>query len=285
MTSPDPQMIYLSNAGTDQSVVLNAVRGRAGSDPNLAYLEWSASPDRTADDVKGWVEANPALGHIPTVMRSLETSYQRHKLAGTMTTFETEHLCRWVVTMRERLVDEGEWMAGKREALEQARRPFMAVAMDPSGTRASAAEAWQDAEGYTNLKLLFDVPGAPIAVDALGTDMRQTALRLGVREVGFDPLTDAELAKFFRKATPLSGQKWANASATFARLVRERKLRWVDCEPVTDDLVWTARKPHDESGSFQAVRANDDRPITAALAAIRAVWLASGPKPPVAKVL
>jgi hypothetical protein len=41
--------------------------------------------------------------------------------------------------------------------------------------------------------------------------------------------------------------------------------------------VWTARKDHDESGSFQAVRANDDRPIPAALAAIRAVSAAFGP--------
>jgi hypothetical protein len=42
--------------------------------------------------------------------------------------------------------------------------------------------------------------------------------------------------------------------------------------------VWTARKALDE-GRFEAVRADDKRPITAALAAIRAVWLASGPRP------
>src|SRR5690606_3387304 len=46
--SPDPQIIYLSNAGNAMSVVLNDLRRRAevGEDPELAYLEWSAPPER-----------------------------------------------------------------------------------------------------------------------------------------------------------------------------------------------------------------------------------------------
>jgi hypothetical protein len=53
----------------------------------------------------------------------------------------------------------------------------------------------------------------------------------------------------------------------------------VDADVVGEDLTWTARKENDETGSYAAVRANDDRPITAALAAIRAVWLATGLRP------
>src|SRR5689334_5910744 len=44
--SAHPQMLYLSNAGTADSVVLNALRDRRDADPTLAYLEWSADPDR-----------------------------------------------------------------------------------------------------------------------------------------------------------------------------------------------------------------------------------------------
>jgi hypothetical protein len=54
---------------------------------------------------------------------------------------------------------------------------------------------------------------------------------------------------------------------------------------VTDDLTWTSRKQDHETGSYQAVRAQDDRSITASLAAIRAVWLASGPRPVSPKVV
>ena len=80
-----------------------------------------------------------------------------------------------------------------------------------------------------------------------------------------------------RLSKPITGGEFANASARFALAVASRKLRWHDADAVTDDLVWTTKKPHDESGSYQAVRAQDDRPITAALAAIRAVWMASTP--------
>jgi hypothetical protein len=98
-------------------------------------------------------------------------------------------------------------------------------------------------------------------------------------------LTDAVLGRFFRKFEPISGAKFANATDAFVTRVKAGRLRWDDAAQIADDLVWTARKPHDESGSYQAVRANDDRPITAALAAIRAVGLASGPKPAVPKVM
>ena len=278
--SPNPQTVYLSNAGDDSSVVLNDLRRRKDENGPLAYLEWSAAPERALDDPVGWAEANPSLGHYLTMER-----LRQMRATQTSSAFETEHLCRWVATTRERLVDEYAWNLCAVDTLPQPRRPFMGVAMDPSGTRASAAVAWQQDDGKVALRLVFDVTGSPIDTKRLGDDMRTLAGKLGVREVGFDPLTDAELAKFFKKATPISGQKYANASARFVTAVSADMVRHTDAASVTDDLTWTARKPHDESGSYQAVRAKDDRPITASLAAIRAVWLASGPQPVRPKVM
>jgi hypothetical protein len=284
--SEDPQIIYLSNAGDDDSVVLNAIRDRAGKDEALAYLEWSAAPERAADDREGWAEANPALGYYPQVLRSLEADYRKAVLEGKLAIFETEHLCRWVATMRERLVDEFAWKLCAADApLGDPRRPFMGISMAPSGTRASAAIAWPMPDDSMGLRLLFDVTGDPINVDALGKDMAQVALRLGVPVVGGDPLTDAVLGRFFRKFEGISGAKFANATDAFVTRVKAGRIRWDDAAQIADDLVWTAKKAHDESGSYQAVRANDDRPITAALAAIRAVGLASGPQPSAPKVM
>jgi phage terminase large subunit-like protein len=75
--SPDPQMLYLSNAGEEHSIVLNAIRDRAASDPALAYLEWSAAPERTPDDREGWAEANPAMGHERDGMGSVLATLRR----------------------------------------------------------------------------------------------------------------------------------------------------------------------------------------------------------------
>jgi hypothetical protein len=282
--SAHPQMIYLSNAGEDDSLVLNSTRLRADSDPNLAYLEWSAAPDQAATDIEAWLSANPAIGHIPSLMETLEREYQTNRMQGTLGIFETEYLCRSVISTRQKLVEDFAW-ASCAGPLEAPSRPVLAFSMDPDGRRASAAIAWRRPDGSVGLRLTYNVTGNPIDTDRLGADLRRNAARMGIRTVGFDPLTDAALAKFFKKPESISGGKFANATAQFCNLVTAGKLRWADCEAVTDDLTWTARKVDTESGSYEAVRVKDDRPITASLAAVRAVWLASVPSVPSPKVM
>jgi len=187
--------------------------------------------------------------------------------------------------MRELLVDVAKWIKGRDDELEEPTRPAMAVSMSPDGRRATAAVAWMRPDFTVGLRLLYNVPGNPIDTAALGKDLQATASRMGIRQIGFDPLTDAELAKYFKKPEPIAGQKFANASAQFVNLVLSDHVKWRDADAVTDDLTWTARKQDHETGSYQAVRSQDDRPITAALAAIRAVWLASGPRPVTPKVV
>jgi hypothetical protein len=178
--------------------------------------------------------------------------------------------------MRERLVDPKAWERGEA-VLDAPSGPFMGISLDPRGSRASAAIAWVQADGKPALRLLFDVTGSPIDTDKLGPDLRDAAAKYGVASVGFNPLTDAVLAKFFPKSEAIAGQKYANATARFVSVVESSRLGWADCAAVTSDLAWTTRKEHDESGSFEAVRGNDDRPITAVMAAIHAIWLASEP--------
>jgi hypothetical protein len=282
--SKKPQMVYLSNAGHDGSEVLNALRKRAGEDPALAYLEWSADPERKADDVTGWAQANPSMGHDPAVMETLTAEYRANRLAGTLAIFETEHLCRWVRSLRELLVDGFTWADLAFDALPTVGQRYMGVSMDPEGRRASAVLAWRLPNDDIAVQQLLEATGDPIDPDLLGKDLRELERKHAAQAVGHDPLTDGQIAKFLLKPVKVNGTQFANASSYFRMTVHSRKLRHMDCAPVTDDLTWTAVKPHDESGSFQAVRSDDDRPITAALAAIRAVWLAAYPPRGVARV-
>ena len=96
-------------------------------------------------------------------------------------------------------------------------------------------------------------------------------------------MTEGELAKYFAKPEPISGPKFVNATTGFVTDVEGGRIAWSDADAVTDDLVWTSRKDHAKN-SYEAVRSKDDHPIPAALAAIRAVWLASGPPPGPARI-
>jgi hypothetical protein len=272
--STDPQTIFLSNAGSLASVVLNDLkrRGEDGGDEMLTYLEWSADGTRSVEDVAGWSEANPSMGHNPNLLRYLEKQH----LSLPVPEFETEHLCRWVKSDRVGIVSEALWRSRQDPELGEAVRPVMGIAYDPSGRRASAVIAWQR-EGGVGVRVVADVHGDPIDLDRFGPELEAQARKLGVRRIAFASWTDGDLARYLKRAKPLDGKEYATASESFTRLVETGFVAWDGPEQIADDLAWAARKPH-ESGAWQAVKATDDRPITAVLAAIRAVWLASAPR-------
>lgn len=281
--SPDPQTIYLSNAGSDLSVVLNDLRrrGENGGDGELAYLEWSADPDRRIDDRYGWGQANPAIGHLNGMARNLEDAFTKY-VNSDPATFQTENLCQWVASMQPKLVSEVAWQQCQGE-VSTPERPAIAFHMDPSGKRASAAMSWTMADGRVALVELIEAQGDPIDVDRLGPELKELALRHRAKQIGFDSWTDAALARYIPRAQALDGKDYSSASRNFSDLVSSGRLVWQDAHHVTDDLGWVARKPH-QSGTWQAVPATPERSVTAALAAIRAVWLASAPRPPAPRI-
>jgi hypothetical protein len=103
---PDPQLVVVSTAGTDQSVWFRSLvdAGRAGV-PGLCYLEWSAPLDASADDESAWARANPSLDQGMTIEALRDA---RAKLpAGE---FERAHMNRWTLTA-ERMIEAEAWRA------------------------------------------------------------------------------------------------------------------------------------------------------------------------------
>lgn len=105
-TVPDNGLIVAtSNAGSDHSVVLRAVRERAmkpiregtWGETRIAIFEWSADPSRDIDDVEGWREGNPDLNHGRITIATLKGFRQGKSDAA----FRTEHLCQWVDELDE----------------------------------------------------------------------------------------------------------------------------------------------------------------------------------------
>lgn len=282
MMSPDPVMVYLSNAGTEKSVVLNSVRDRAKDDPGLAYLEWSADPERAHGDRKAWAQANPALGQHPSVLPYLEAAFTRHRLANSLPTFQTEHLCQWVDTELPKVVSDVAWERA-RGVVGEPVRPSLGLAQDPGGRRASAAMAWMKDDkvhGY----LLADVDGYPVDLEAAAEKVLPPARKLGVgKRIAFDPWTDREFARHFKDAKPMQGADWEAACASFSRTLDADELVVEDPDGrLTLDMAGTVRRS--TAHGWIAVRASDERPNTGALALIRAVYLATMPAPSAPRV-
>jgi hypothetical protein len=280
--SKDPQMVYLSNAGHELSIVLNALQKRAGNDQSLAYLEWSASPDRAVDDPVGWGEANPAMGYergeMGSIYDTLVAELHAARLDNTLPKFQTEHLCRSVVTEQPRAVVLAAWDQCQG-TVEDTDRAAVAFNMDPAGHRASVVRAWMQTDGRIALEELIEATGstAPIDAERLGKDIAKLARTNRSREVGHASWTDKDIARHVPQAKAVDEKEFAAASEMFARYVASHRIVWTNAVHVGNDLQAVIRRSH-HSGAWQAVPATPDQSVTAALAAIRAVWLASAPK-------
>lgn len=107
--------VCTTNAGSDYSVVLNKFQDEAhlaieSGDTERAMLglfEWSAHPDRAIDDVEGWAEANPDLGHGRMTLRDIEADMHTMEEAG----FRTEVLCQRVKSLVQGKIRPGVWSA------------------------------------------------------------------------------------------------------------------------------------------------------------------------------
>lgn len=277
----DAQVIYSSNMGVADSVVLNALRARRETDPALAYLEWSAAPELAPDDPLAWAQSNPIMGYEPEGLADrfelLTAEHRAAQLDGTMAHFETERLCRYAPTLLPAIVNEGAWDV-LRGPLQRPSRTYLAIAVDPNMRRASAAVAGMQPDGAVGVRVIADVTGDPVNLDKFGPDLVDLARRLRVTgDTAFDPVTDLGLARHLRKRKAMTGAEFWNAASGFVQRVELGQIRWQDADMVSEDLRYTARKEH-ASGAFSAIRADDTHTNTAALAVMRAVWLASNPR-------
>lgn len=105
---PRGQVVCISNAGDDESVVLNSLReaALADKDDTLCLLEWSAPDGCDLNDPAMWAMSLPGLGHIvdvDTVRSAIATDPPA--------VARTELLCQHVSSMNTAL-DAAGWAAG-----------------------------------------------------------------------------------------------------------------------------------------------------------------------------
>lgn len=121
---PNPLTVGISNAGDDQSVVLNSLRSAAMAravvaglrafappapaetdDDTLALFEWSAPDGCELDDPDGWAAANPGLGRTVS-----DAAIRSAMLTDPPAVFRTETLCQRVDAL-DAAVDLASWAA------------------------------------------------------------------------------------------------------------------------------------------------------------------------------
>lgn len=224
---PNALTVGISNAGDDQSIVLNHVREAAlsGRDPSIGVFEWSAPDGCDLDDVNAWSQANPGLGHTVS-----ELAIRSALATDPPAVFRTEVLCQRVDVL-DNAIDLAGWKAGSDPAgtMDSLRNRVAlcldvapdgqhatlaaAAAMDDGRVRVEVIAAWSNTgDTRTELDIIEQVGPAAVAwfpagpAAALGPDLRalrgQTVIEIKGAAVAEACMTLADLVRARRIVHP-----------------------------------------------------------------------------------
>lgn len=242
MARPGALIVGISNAGDDESVVLNGLRSAAlaGTDPALGIFEWSAPDGCALDDTEAWAQACPGLGITVS-----EAAIRAALTTDPPNVFRTELLCQRVDALNS-AVDPAAWKScADPGATLKAWADQVVVCVDVSYddhhvTAAAAAPAedgkvrgeilgaWPStAEARAALRKMFEYrqpravgwfPSGPAAI--LGADLQSLHGEcIGQKKYA---LVSDEMLDCAPGVVELKGQEAATACQTLADLVDNR---------------------------------------------------------------
>lgn len=166
----NPQVLYGSSAGLEESAVLRSVRdrGRGGGDPSLAYLEWCSTkpcPDKcdhhvgrtgcVLDDEAEWANANPALD-----VRISRSHIRKERLAMPADEFARERLGRWDdPSEASDGLDVDKWRACLDAKSKRGGQPVFAAVVAHDLSWSAIAWAAHRADGLPHVEVIDYKPG------------------------------------------------------------------------------------------------------------------------------
>lgn len=154
------QWWMISTRGTAASVFMNKwVRiGREGSDPRLAYFEWSMPDGADPDDPATWWQFHPALGNTIT-----EDALRDEMYGEGMTHAERMRGYMNILTEAEDPIITAEaWaelVAVQPEGIPERSAVAISYEVAPDNERAAVLATWRDAAGYPCSRVLHSAPG------------------------------------------------------------------------------------------------------------------------------
>lgn len=207
MARPDGMTFGITNAGDDESVVLNHLRDAAlaGEDPTLGIFEWSAPDGCDLDDPEAWAQACPGLG-ITVAEQAIRSSLA----TDPPPVFRTEVLCQRVDSLADVAVAADAWSgcldsAASLDALRDRVALCLDVAPDLSHTTLCAAAVGADGrvrvEALAGWATTAEARRAlPEWVDRVKPKARgyfggpTDALKADLERLGFERITDVTAA-------------------------------------------------------------------------------------------
>jgi hypothetical protein len=265
MARPNPLTICLSNAGDDNSVVLNQLRESAIAerDETIGLFEWSGPDGCELDDWSAIRQANPGLGHTVSAA-AIRTALA----AETPAVFRTEVLCQKVDQL-DGAIDLAAWkdcadQAGTMD--DHKGRLSACFDVSPDGKHATLAVAGVLTDGRVRVEAAWSwnssdaargelagwlekvkpaafgwFPTGPAA--EMGPVLRGLALRVNRRGGKREPTEIPEDGS-------ITGTKVSEACQQLAGLVRGRRIVHADQDLLNAHVQYASKLPSGDGWRF-----------------------------------
>lgn len=158
----NPQVIYLSSTGDEDSVELIKLRDRAmAHEPRIAIWEWCADAKCDLDDLEQLYQANPALG----IRLTLDYVLNVERGALDDKKYARERLGLWHDNAIKCPIDLDLWDSRKDASSQIASRVVLAIDAAPDRSRASVSLAGYTEAGKKQVEVLESDRGISWCVD------------------------------------------------------------------------------------------------------------------------
>ena len=255
---PDPQVLYGSSAGLADSDVLRGVRdrGRPGTDPRLAWIEFCAPPPAQVcaagdacthavgtpgcgcDDPGLWQAANPALG-----VRITAEYIAAERRALPPHEFGRERMGWWDDPVEGMApISAAEWAARADPTSQIAGPVAFGFAVAPGGSSAAVAVAGRRLDGFGHGELVEHRPGTAWLVPRLvELAEKHSPVCLTLNPAGMGAAFEKELIERGFSVKPGPGERrlvlasardYAGACGSLAEDVRNDRFRHLGQEPL-----------------------------------------------------
>lgn len=252
MARPRAQIWALSNAGDDESVVLNqlhdaalaAIDDPAKGDPSIGLFEWSAPDGCELDDPRAWQQANPGLGHTIS-----EQAIRSALGIDPPEVFRTEVLCQRVAHL-DAAIDMGAWKAcADTQGSLRGQKDRIAACFDVAedGGHATLAAAAVLADGRVRVQIIKAWRSADEARFHLAGVLDQLA---PVQFAWYSNGPAAALAPILRarpNSLELTGAKVGEACQGLANLTTSRQIVHTG-DPLLNAHIASSSKLHTGDG-------------------------------------
>jgi phage terminase large subunit-like protein len=280
----NPQVIYLSSTGTEDSLALIKARDRAlAHEPRIALWEWCADPDCDLDDLDQLYQANPALG----IRLALDFILNVERGQMDDKKYARERLGLWHDNSIKVPIDLKLWASRGIAAREYSfsnidSRICVAIDCSPDRSRASIALAGYTADKLKQVEVLHSAAGISWCVDyakrMYASETNPQPLAVAIQSGGRAGALIPELEALGIEVIPFGSQQIMSATGFIYDAVEDGTLIHLDDTTLLTGLSGARRYNiggkvgEDEFNGWGWSRADTTVDITGVCAITYALW-------------